>query len=71
MWTKAIFQRVNRVSYTRLLPHSVSILYKSRRNIGIRDSLRGKNSFPHLIRFPKDYWPTPPGFYCVYLMHKN
>ena len=35
--------------------------YKSRRNIGIRDSLRGKNSFPHLIRFPKDYWPTPKG----------
>eukprot|EP00483_Globobulimina_turgida_P001885 UN01887 len=40
-------------------------LYTSRRNIGIRDSLRGRNTFPHLIKFPKDYWPTPPGYEYV------
>mmetsp|Transcript_27773 Transcript_27773/g.24576 ORF Transcript_27773/g.24576 Transcript_27773/m.24576 type:complete len:166 (+) Transcript_27773:20-517(+) len=61
MWSKTAIQRANRLSHT-LSPQSSSIVYESRRNIGIRDSLRGKNSFPHLIRFPKDYWPTPPGY---------
>merc|ERR1712129_593773 len=39
--------------------------FESRRSIGIRDSLRGKNSFPHLIKYPKDYWPTAPGYEYV------
>merc|ERR1712228_264702 len=39
-----------------------SMLYESRRNIGIKDSIRGRNTFPHLIKYPKDYWPVPPGY---------
>ena len=68
MWSKSMYRcgnGVNNMHKTSKLSPLASIdnrlWYKSRRNIGIRDSLRGKNSFPHLIRFPKDYWPTPKG----------
>ena len=48
-----------------------SMLYESRRCIGIKDSIRGRNTFPHLIKYPKDYWPVPPGFACMKLIFDN
>eukprot|EP00485_Elphidium_margaritaceum_P001626 CAMPEP_0202690380 /NCGR_PEP_ID=MMETSP1385-20130828/5380_1 /ASSEMBLY_ACC=CAM_ASM_000861 /TAXON_ID=933848 /ORGANISM="Elphidium margaritaceum" /LENGTH=179 /DNA_ID=CAMNT_0049345641 /DNA_START=36 /DNA_END=575 /DNA_ORIENTATION=+ len=65
MWTKHVLCRgwCQSPSSRRSLQHNLQ--YASRRCLGMKDGLRGKNSFPHIIKYPKDYWPVPPGYEYV------